>query len=106
MKLKNTFSDETRALFLDAQYCFLCYRVDRGLEGHHIYSRVSNSPFNFAPLCNHCHSHVGHTQAEHIEILKKTVKYLIVDKKYNPTPKDMVFLDSIEKDFQAVRELI
>ncbi len=95
MKLKNPFTDKTRALFLDAQYtCFNCGgngSNSGGIELNHTIGRESNSPLNGSPLCKECHSHVGHTDEEHKKLLNKTLNYLI-SQHYKLTEEDWDFI--------------
>lgn len=104
MRLRNPFSNETRNLYLDVHWCFYCGRSDRGLEAHHIYGRESSSPFNLAPVCLHCHGHMGHSTKEQRELLKETTNYLLSTVRYVPTTDDMVFLERHDKDFLWVRD--
>lgn len=97
MKLRNSFTEESRALFLDAQY--RCFNRDctcngqacGGIELHHIKGRESNSPYNGAVLCHGCHSHVGHTDEEHRYLLNKTLYYLSMQD-YEPNKRDRKFI--------------
>jgi len=91
MKLKNSFTDKTRALFLDVQYqCWNC-GGNQGVEANHTVGRESNSPLNLSPLCRSCHSHVGHTDEEHAKLLNKTLNYL-VSQQYKMQEEDWDFI--------------
>lgn len=94
MKLKNPFTEETRALFLDAQYdCWLC-GGNQGVEAHHIFGRVSNSPLNLAPLCRKCHERINHNDVEEKYLLGLTIGYL--DRVgYRKTDADYEFLKKV-----------
>lgn len=106
MRLRNPFSTNTRELFRDKYWCSKCGRSDLGLEANHTYGRESSSPFNLSVLCLRCHSHVGHTQQEHRELLLDTTRWLLSTVHYNPTADDMIFLERHDKDFIWVRENI
>jgi len=90
MKLQNPFSQETRLLYLYEYSCFTCGRSDRGLELHHIKSRISNSPLNSYLICNYCHSHANHSQKEEAQYLQTTMKWLL-RQGYELTQKDIEF---------------
>lgn len=94
MKLKNPFTDETRALFLDVQYdCWKC-GSNQGVEAHHIFGRMSNSPLNLAPLCRKCHEAVTHSDYEQKYLLGITLTYL-EKVGYKKTQADYDFLDKV-----------
>jgi hypothetical protein len=76
MNLANPFSTKTRLLFLYEYACWLCGRSDLGLELHHIYGRISNSPYNAAVVCMECHSHMGHSKTEQDNLLKLACVFL------------------------------
>jgi hypothetical protein len=98
MQLKNDFSNEVKAFFLDCWECWNCRcngQEKGGLEIHHIKGRKekeSNSVLNAALLCNSCHSHCKHTDEERTFFLVKTVRFIL---KYFPhykfTEKDLKF---------------
>jgi hypothetical protein len=90
MKLQNAFSQDTRNLFLYEYSCFNCSRSDRGLEGHHIVGRSSNSPLNFYLICTYCHSHANHSQEEESKYLQTTLRFLLREQ-YELTKKDIDF---------------
>lgn len=96
MRLRNPFSDKTRALFLDKQYqCMDCKnngQENGGLSLHHIKGRESNSAFNGIVLCHNCHAKCGHSQEEESKYLKKTAEYLWKAQKYTPTEEDKEFI--------------
>jgi len=78
MKLRNDFSDETRALFCFETTCWNCGRPNPEL--HHILGRVSNSPLNAYPLCQeHCHSkHIEMKSSDNIsKFLSETISFLV-----------------------------
>ena len=76
MKLRNSFSLETRLIFLYVVNCFNCGRSDKGLSLHHISGRDSNDKENAIPLCMECHSHAGHSQEEETKYKKITKQWL------------------------------
>lgn len=100
MKLKNPFSQKTRWLFHSVRFkCFKCGSngTNRGgMELHHIFGRVSKSPYNAAPLDHTCHEHILHNDQEQQDLLKKTKKYLD-SVGYKPTEDDLEFLQKHEK---------
>lgn len=106
MKLKNNFSQKTRNLYLYSRNCWVCGRSDKGLEIHHVFGRVSKSPFNAAVVCLECHSHMGHSQEERRMLLRRAVRFLAREK-YEFTKEDTDFLRTVKGDFDwAVHNLI
>jgi hypothetical protein len=100
MKLKNDFSNETRHLWLGHWECGLCKKNGQttgGLELHHIYGRVSDSPFNSVVLCKKCHASIAHNDDEHRKLLAYTIRYLLKIH-YRPVPEDYLFLETIHRD--------
>lgn len=93
MNLKFPFSSETRHIYLYEYSCWLCGRSNRGLELHHIYGRVSASPYNASVVCMECHSHMGHSQTEQESILKLAVLFL-ASAGYEPNSIDIGFLET------------
>lgn len=91
MKLKYPFAQDVRLLFLYTYACSECGRSGEGLELHHIFGRVSDSPFNAIPLCKICHGKVGHTLQEHARYSQWTINYLH-EEGYRITSKDEGFL--------------
>jgi hypothetical protein len=104
MKLQNPFSTKTRELFRDAQYsCWICGSNGGGMtELNHIIGRESNNPLNASVLCRECHSHVGHSKEEHVQLLKKTMAYL-VNQGYKLSEKDYGF---IRKNILLFKEVL
>ena len=78
MKLRNTFTNETRWLFFDNRHaCYECGKNAGGsLEMHHITGRDSKSKLNASWLCKPCHNRVGHTNEEEEKYFFITFKYL------------------------------
>jgi hypothetical protein len=106
MKLQNPFSQNTRNLFLYEYNCWMCARSDKGLELNHTYGRVSSSPVNASLICTECHSHIGHTQKEHIFLLSLSLKFL-ARVGYDFASEDVEFIKTIKKDFDlASRPLV
>ena len=59
--LYNSFSDETRATWIDHWYCMRC-RSNQMVSLHHLTGRKKGewwtcSRFNSMPLCHECHEH-------------------------------------------------
>lgn len=75
MRLRNPFSDETRALFIDVYACYLCGR-NQPLELHHIFGRESACAFNASVLCLFCHEHVRHDDETRARLTVCTVRIL------------------------------
>lgn len=101
MNLKNPFSPNTRNLYLYEYQCWVCSRSDKGLELHHIYGRLSNSPYNGAVCCMECHSHMGHSREEHRELLMKAVRFLNREG-YRPSREDAAFLSTVRDDLDSL----
>lgn len=103
MRLRNPFSDATRELFWEVRYrCFGCGGNGQdcgGMELHHIFGRVSASPYNAAPLCKRCHGKVGHTDPEQQTLLQATKRYL-KQIWYAATTDDKAFLEKYDHTHQ------
>lgn len=93
MKLRNPFSDKTRALFMYCYECWVCGR-NQSLEINHIFGRMSDSPLNASVLCRDCHSTVGHSWEEERNLLRKTILFLRAQG-YKLTKEDELFLESV-----------
>jgi hypothetical protein len=91
MNLKFPFSLLTRSLYLYEYCCWQCGRSDKGLELHHIYGRISNSPYNAAVVCLECHGHMGHSKTEQDSLLRKACIFL-ARIGYKVVEKDIEFL--------------
>lgn len=92
--MRNPFSQETRLLYDDIHWCYLCGENGSdcgGLEINHITGRDSASPFNASVLCKECHCHVGHTQEEEQNLFLINQKVLYT-KGYTTTEDDMIFI--------------
>lgn len=89
MKLRNSFTNETRLLFIDAWFCFKCGK-NQEIELHHIIGRDSNSPYNAIPLCHNCHEAVTHEDEEEARFMYKTYKFLTITD-FEPAEEDKVF---------------
>lgn len=106
--MKNNFSTKTRELFNMGGYCMSWEsgRNDANAH-HHILGRVSNSPYNLAPLNNaREHQPEGrkylpaiHSFEVQKKYLKKTKKYLD-SVGYIPDEKDLDFLESNKKYYE------
>ncbi len=97
MNLKNPFPNAVRWLFFDTRYRCLGCGSNSGITLHHILGRVSGVAFNACPLCDACHSVIGHTQQEHQRYFLKTLQFLFAQR-YNPTQADLEFLKQNEKE--------
>lgn len=106
--MANNFTEKTRYLFSMNGWC---RDWERGTSDadclHHILKRISNSPYNVAPLNNFLsHMPEGRKNMAYIhsfevrsKFLKKTKAYL--DKiKYKPTEKDLKFLEENKKYYE------
>ena len=103
MKLRNGFTELTRELFWQQNYCYICGRSDNGTQDHHICGRVSYSPYNLAKVCPGCHDR-NHTQSPFTEdekrkFLQKTKK-LLDEMDYVPNEKDLKFLEDNKKYYE------
>jgi len=103
--MRNKFTDETRNLFDLGGYCrdFEDGRNDADCL-HHILSRVSDSPYNAAPLNNfRNHQPEGRKNLPAITSEEAISKYLNKTKKflddigYEPNEKDEEFLEKYKK---------
>jgi len=106
--MKNDFTYETFALFDFGGYC---PSWETGINNsdclHHILGRVSNSPYNAAPLNNFLdHMPEGRkellplsSQIVQKQYLKKTKKYLDV-LGYKPNKEDLEFLEKYKKYYE------
>lgn len=95
MWLRNDFTEETKSLFVFVKNCMRCKMSGNGLQGDHIMGRVSNSPYNFSPLCPSCHflkARAGHKGK--LEQLRWTKEFLEREG-YEPDKKDLLFLKEI-----------
>lgn len=92
MKLRNNFTDKTRALYLGKWECDLC-SSNQMLEINHIRGRESNSPLNASILCRQCHEHVGHSEEEEQELFFKNLVYL-KNIGYELTESDSDFMEA------------
>jgi len=106
MILKNPFSTNTRCLYLYNNYeCWICGTNGShcgGMEIHHIWGRISASALNSSPLCKMCHSHIGHTRYERIDLLKKTIAFLL-SQGYKLQEEDNQFLEIIKDDLRGIK---
>lgn len=93
MILKNSFTPETRELFMWNYECWIC-QMNNWDAAHHILGRVSASPLNFCPLHNSvCHLSNGKlsTFVVRKQLLKKTYDFLI-SSGYLLTDADKLFI--------------
>jgi hypothetical protein len=93
-KLKNNFSNKTRQLFTDVYGCFLCgMNINHyGLELHHIWKRINNSPLNASIVCHKCHEDGKiHSKEYREKLFNKTLLYLH-SQNYKMNDKDEAFL--------------
>lgn len=100
MHLRNPFSQETRNLFLYVYACWKCGANGNGrggMELHHIFGRVSYSPYNAAPLCHECHDLVSHSHDERLFLIRKTWTFL-EQENYVQNAYDTNFLQWADKE--------
>jgi len=107
--VNNNFTAKTRELFDMGGYCrsWESGRCDAN-AGHHILRRISNSPFNYAPL-NNAREHMpeGRKNLPDIHSFEVRKKYLIKTKEYLneigyiPTENDLKFLESNKKYYET-----
>lgn len=89
MKLRNDFSELTRALYIFEKVCWNCGR--EASELHHVMSRTSNSPLNAYVICRKCHE--NYTSLSKYELLKKAFIFLI-RKNYKFKERDYIFMEN------------
>ncbi|MDA2921686.1 hypothetical protein MYX07_00285 [Patescibacteria group bacterium AH-259-L07] len=91
--MKNPFSEETRILFIGNFRCFNCSHSNQGLELHHIFKRVSASPYNATPICRECHE-LGdlHSDKRRLNLIQKTTEWLVTEHNYQPSAEDREFM--------------
>ena len=87
MKLRNNFTDETRAIYCFETSCQLC-TSNKVLELHHILGRCSNSILNSILLCRKCHE--NYASMDKAKLLQHTLRFLLRED-YNMTEKDLRF---------------
>ena len=103
MKLKNPFSQETKALFLYSYNCFNCNKGTNSRDPHHILGRVSDSPLNCSPVCIECHEEEHQrSRLDKGKLLVATIKYL-VKYKYDFTEKDIEFYNKHKKLYEDIK---
>ena len=101
-KLNQMNNDFDRQV-LNNYFCFnyKCWKCGQNHQDclHHILKRVSNSPFNAAPLNNwNCHLNdpAIHTKETQTKYLQMTFDFLI-NEGYKPTKKDLMFLENYQQ---------
>lgn len=103
--MNNDFTPQTRELFDSGGYvrCWECGKNNADCL-HHILGRVSNSPYNSAPLNNfQCHQPEGRKGLGALSSQDVIKKYLTKTKKfldsigYSPNKKDLEFLEKYKK---------
>jgi len=96
----NNFSDETRALFIFENSCWLC-GSNQNLELDHILGRVSNSPYNAFVICRICHTNKNSKiKANQLQI----TKYFLEIQKYKNNEEDLSFLEYAENYFSNYKK--
>ena len=99
--MRNKFTKETYDLFRDVP-CYECGHFHANCL-HHIMKRISNSPYNAAPLNNQaCHLNKGGKMGRgdlakkeiRLDFLEKTSFYLFIYG-YERTRKDEEFIDYV-----------
>jgi len=98
MILKNSFSPETREIWIWWYSCFYCGKNQWDCL-HHILGRASSSILNSAPLHNDvCHLNNGKLATFDIrkKLLKKTLEFLKKNK-YVLTDDDIQFMQQYKK---------
>lgn len=111
MHLDNPFSDATRRIFFDgfvAPECYKCHTNGQhrgGLQLHHIWGRCSSSPFNASILCQYCHNSIGQNQKTRQWLFMVTFR-LLKNAGYSMTPRDDLFLISVENDLRQIARML
>lgn len=100
MKLRNPFSDKTRVLYIDHQYCMSC-GSNNIPELHHIAGRVSNSPLNAIVLCHNCHARCGHSEEEEKKYFGINLIYLM-QIGYEFTDQDIQFAQYYKRLYDTI----
>lgn len=99
--MSNSFSPETRDLFLWNKECWWCSRTHANVL-HHILGRVSSSPLNVAPINNN-ECHLGNGKLSTFEtrklFLKKTLDYLKKEN-YSMTKEDKLFMKKFSQYYK------
>jgi len=110
--MKNNFSTKTRELFDFGGYCLDWEDGRNDADAlHHILKRISNSPFNVAPLNNfRNHMPEGRRNLPSIHSFDVRRKYLLKTKKYLEsiwyikTKEDVEFLQTNKKYYDKSRQ--
>ena len=103
MELSNPFPLEVKLWYEGCWECLICHSNGSnrgGLSLHHIYGRKSNSIFNAAVLCGFCHGTMGHSQEEHVLLVKRNLVYLKVQRDLWDKPYYLIHED--ERFFREV----
>jgi len=103
MKLRNSFSDKTRLLFLDTQYCLDC-GSNQMPEIHHISGRQSKSPLNAIVLCHDCHARCGHNELEEKKYFEIALLFLM-QIGYSFTDDDIKFVEKNDRLYSVLYDL-
>lgn len=90
----NDFSDDTRELFRYRHECWEC-NYNKNIDHHHIFTRISDSPFNLAPLCRKCHQSVTYDFPNRKKYLLKTFKHIMENTDYDINERDREFFREI-----------
>lgn len=100
--MRNNFTQKTRELFIDVPCC-ICGGFQANAL-HHIMGRISNSPYNAAPIHNQrCHLNKDgkmgrgdlNRKDRRLLLLERTAFYLNIIQAYQPTRKDEEFMDYV-----------
>lgn len=103
MILKNSFTSETRELFMWNYECWIC-QMNNWDAAHHILGRISNSPLNFCPLHNtDCHIGNGTLSTFDVQkkMLAKTYQFLM-SSGYILTDYDKIFISKNKKYYKNI----
>jgi hypothetical protein len=87
MKLRNDFTEITRAVYAFEVKCQRC-NSNKCLELHHILGRCSNSILNSVLLCRECHQE--YATLDKATLLQNTLRFLLRED-YDMTEKDLRF---------------
>jgi hypothetical protein len=97
----NDFSSYTRSLFMYRNECWEC-GYNKNLDCHHIYRRVSDSPFNLAPLCRKCHRSVTYDFEHRKKYFMKTFKHLRDNTGHEINERDEAFFREMGNELEKI----
>jgi len=104
-RLKYSFSERTKELFIWNYMCFYCWKS--GFDSfHHILRRrgkLSNSPLNCCPIHNNGGCHIGNSKLSKFKVRAKLLKDVfnyLREQKYVLTKKDRKFMEKYKEYYK------